>query len=108
MDDDRSNETEPVGVERWLLPFVQDSSLWPVTAVMVLCLSTVGAAVLLTAWIGGDLFAIAALAGLLGISGDIALRVRRGEQKPILGWVVGVLWLGSFAGAAIGVATGIA
>ncbi len=108
MDDDHLDEAEPAeGIERWILPFVQDSSLWPVSAVMVLCLSTVGAAVLLAAWIARDLFAIAALVGMLGISADIAFRVRRGEQKPILGWVVLVLWLGSSAGAAIGIASGI-
>ena len=108
MDDDPLDESEPAGgIEPWILPFVQDSSLWPVSAVMVLCLSTVGAAVLLAAWIARDLFAIAALVGMLGISGDIALRVRRGEQKPILGWVVLVLWLGSSAGAVIGIVSGI-
>ena len=107
MDDDHEKEAEPGGIDRWILPFVQDSSLWPVSTVMVLCLSTVGAAVLLAAWIARDLMAIAALVVMVGLSGDIALRARRGEQKPVLAWGVLVLWLGSFAGAAIGIATGI-
>ena len=107
MDNDHEKEAEPGGIDRWILPFVQDSSLWPVSAVMVLCLSTVGAAVLLAAWIGRDLFAIAALVVMIGISGDIALRARRGEQGSILAWGILVLWVGSFAGAAIGIAAGI-
>ena len=107
MDDDHEKETEPGGIDRWILPFVQDSSLWPVSTVMVLCLSTVGAAVLLAAWIGRDLFAIAALVVMIGLSGDIALRARRGEQNSILAWGVLVLWVGSFAGAVIGIAAGI-
>ena len=108
MDDDRSDENDNRdGAERWILPFVQDSSLWPVSAVLLLCLSTVGAAVVLAAWVARDVLAMAGLVVLLGISGDIAFRAWRGEQNPILAWCVLSLWVGSLAAAAIGIATGI-
>ena len=107
MDDNHENETEPGGIDQWILPFVQDSSLWPVSAVIVLCLSTLGAAVLLAAWIARNLFAIAALVVMIGISGDVAVRARRGEQNPILAWGLLVLWLGSAAAAVIGIVSGI-
>lgn len=107
MDDPTPKQTEPKGIDLWLMPFFRDSSLWPVLAVIVLCLTTVGAGVLLTAWLSRNPFALAALLLLALMSGDIAIRAHRRGKSRVLLWCVIGFWLGSVAMAVVGIAAGI-
>ncbi|MDP6244664.1 MAG: hypothetical protein QF462_15205, partial [Myxococcota bacterium] len=72
MDDgDSRDEPEPrpeSAVDSVLLEYVRDPALWPVLAVLVLVAATLGACVLLLAIVDRNLFAMAALALLVGMS----------------------------------------
>lgn len=108
MSDGREEDTEPHGIDLWIRPFFQDSTLWPVLAVLVICLSTIGGTVLLAALKSQNLFALAALVLLIWMSGDIVIRARRNHTNQLLAWCILALWLGSVAAAVIGISAGIA
>ena len=96
------------GVDTWLRPFFEDSSLWPVAIVVALCLFTMGAGVLLLVWMTANPFALLAIVLLAGMTVDIAVRALRRGTKKVLAWCAISLWLGSLAVAALGVALGVA
>lgn len=92
-----ANEINAAGgsarLDAWILPFFQDSALWPVLIVALLSLATFGAAILLVALDTRNQFAIAALALLAWMSGDVAWRdLRRRRLGPICALIL-ALWL---------------
>jgi len=92
MPDDREPEEE-AGIDDWLAPLFMDSSLWPVVIVVAGCLSTLGAAVGVTAFYSRNPMAAAALLLLGWISFDVCRRRRRdGGQLGLLGWIIVALW----------------
>lgn len=84
----------PGRLDVWILPFFQDSALWPVLIVALLSLATFGAAILLVALDTRNKFAIAALALLVWMSGDVAWRDLRRRRRlgPICALIL-ALWL---------------
>ncbi len=95
------------GVDTWLRPFFEDSSLWPVAIVVALSLFTMGAGLLLLVWLTANPFALLAIVLLAGMTVDIAVRaLRRGAAKA-LAWCAIGLWLGSLGVAALGIAFGL-
>ena len=93
--------------DRFIRPFFEDTGLWPILAVLVLSLCTLGAAAILAVVLSGNLFALAALALVALLSIDIVVRSwRRPSSRLFAGCAVG-FWLGSAALAALGLAVGI-
>lgn len=82
-------------VESWIRPFFEDTDLWPILAVLVLSLCTMGSAVIAMALVAWNPFALAALALALLVSADVAIRgFVKGKNRLIAGCVIG-FWLGS-------------
>ena len=89
--DDPERAAEPTGPERWIRPFFEDSTLWPVLIVAVGTAVTLGAAMVLMA-LRGNPFAVAALLALALMSADIVYRdVRAGVGLATRAVVI--LWL---------------
>jgi hypothetical protein len=78
-------DAEPRGVERFILPYFTDSSLWPVTIVLLAALSMFGATVLLLALGERNLFAVAAL--LILAVGSVESLVREVRRRRRIGAV---------------------
>ena len=87
-------EAEPRGVERWLLPYFTDSTLWPVTIVLLAALSMFGAVALLLALGDRNLFAMAALAILaVGSVEGLVRDVRRRRRLGAVSILILAVWL---------------
>ena len=110
MEERRPSESpaqETRNPDRFIRPFFEDAGLWPILAVLVLSLCTMGAAALLAAFLSRNLFAVAALALLALLSIDIVVRCwRRPSSRLFAGCIVG-FWVGSAALAIAGLAVGI-
>lgn len=99
---------EPPGsFDRWIRPFFDDSGLWPILSVLVLSFCTVGAAIITTALIVWNPFALAALALALLVSADVVVRAFLKRTNRLLAGCVAGFWLGSAAITAVGIAFGI-
>jgi hypothetical protein len=83
---------EGSGLERWLRPYLSDSTLWPVTFVAVVVLVLFGATLVLLAARERNLFAAAALLGLAWISADGVRASRRAGRVGTLGRAIVALW----------------
>jgi hypothetical protein len=85
-------EPEESSLDRFLEPFFTDSGLWPTVFVAAAIGAVFGAAIVLMALRARNLFALAALALLVVMSGDV---LQRDVQRRRLGRasrVVLVLW----------------
>ena len=110
MDDDVPDpapDKTPANVEGWIRPFFDDASLWPILAVLVLSLCTIGAAIIALALVAWNPFALAALALALLLSADVVVRAfAKGTNRLIAGCLIG-FWLGSAGITALGIGFGI-
>ncbi|MGH0030140.1 MAG: hypothetical protein ACQGVC_10145 [Myxococcota bacterium] len=98
---------EPQRLSDHLRVYVREPTLWPVLLVAIIIFVTIGAAVLLAAVVQRNAFAAAALALLLGLSVDQAVREWRSGG---VGWVTGTIaafWILSAAAALAAVASGL-
>ncbi len=95
------------GVERWIRPFFEDSTLWPVLIVAVLIFATCGAALLALAVRERSLPAFGALAILAWMSADALRLCRRSGRLGLAGWAIAGLWALSAGIAALAVTTGV-
>ncbi len=96
-----SREPTGTGPERWIEPFFAESTLWPVTLVLILSLVTFGAGLLLLALEGGNVFAIVGVLLLAGMSVESVVRdlrkgggARRVSQLVVTFWVLSGLLAG--------------
>lgn len=90
-DDDRP--PEELALEDHLRVFFTDSTLWPVLVAAIGAGTTLGAAMLLWSVRDRNLFALAAVAVLVVVSGDAVVReVRRRRIGPVGGTILG-LWV---------------
>jgi hypothetical protein len=98
----RPEEPEGEGLERWIAPYFQDSTLWPVLAVAAAIGVTGMASLLLLAAVDRNPYAAAALLALAWMSGDAALRERRARRRlGLAGRSILALWaLGAAAALA--------
>ena len=97
----------PGGFDHWIRPFFDDSGLWPILSVLVLSFCTLGAAIITTALIVWNPFALAALALALLVSADVVVRAFLKRTNRLLAGCVAGFWLGSAAITAVGIAFGI-
>ena len=97
----------PGGFDHWIRPFFDDSGLWPILSVLVLSFCTLGAAIITTALIAWNPFALAALALALLVSADVVVRAFLKRTNRLLAGCVAGFWLGSAAITAVGIAFGI-
>jgi hypothetical protein len=84
--------------DRWIRPYLEDSTLWPVLIVLVAVAVTLASAVLLLAIGDRNPFAMAALVGLAWMSGDAVwgdLRHRR--LGPTTGLILSIWVLAGVA-----------
>lgn len=90
------------GFDRVLLTFCEDSLLWPVLAVFVLTVATLGSAVLMAAVADRKVSAMGVTAALAGLSiyGVDSERRRKGRFGA-LALLIGVLWVLSLLGAVV-------
>jgi len=94
-------------VDRWVMPYVRDSTLWPVLLVVMAHVMAFVAPVLLYAIRDHHLAAFAALAGTLYLTfGVIRYDVRRSRRPAALSIIVLVIWAASIAAAYYGNRTG--
>lgn len=92
-------EREPAtAFERWVLPYLTDSSLWPVLAVAAAIAATIGAAVLLLA-LRRQPAALAALVLLAGVTAHALYEDVRAHRTPWAGGAALALWALSAAAA---------
>ena len=87
------DDSEPRGLDRWILPYLTDSALWPVTLVLLATLAMFGAAILLMALRGRNLFAVAALVILAVGSFETLFRSVRRRRLGAAGILIPSLWL---------------
>ena len=83
---------ERAGADRWLRPYFEDSTLWPILLVAVAIFVSFGAALLLLGVVERRLPALAALAVLLVLSGDLVQRELRARRFGLVSGSVLVLW----------------
>lgn len=96
------DENSRVGrFERFLSPFFEEPTLWPVTLVLGAHAFLGGAVLLAMAARARNVFAMAALALLLVMTGDVLFRCARARRMGRIGWGVVALWIGSALGAAL-------
>ena len=103
----RRDDAEAGGIDRWVAPFFRDSTLWPVAIAAVASLVTLGAALMLLAVQDRNLFAIGAVGVLALVSLEVLVRSARRrrlglEGRAVLGW-----WILSAAAAAAGIHGGL-
>jgi hypothetical protein len=97
----------PSWVDRWLLPFVREPTLWPVLLVVIGHAMAIIAPLLLLAVRDRSVPASVALLGLVAVSGvTVRFDLRRSGRPAALSWVVLVTWLGSGAVAWLAHRTG--
>lgn len=88
--------------------FMQETALWPVFIVAIGSGGTLGAAMLVLAWVDRNPFAAAALLLVLGMSVDVVIQARRKALYRNIAKLVALLWCSAIALAGVGVWTGIA
>lgn len=87
--------------ERFLSPFFEEPTLWPVTFVLAAHAVLGGSVLLAMALRTRSVFALAALALLLVMTADVGIRCARARRMGRVGWSVVALWIGSSLGAAL-------
>ena len=93
-------------LDSWIRPYIEDSTLWPVTLVFVVVVVVFVAAVALLAWRERNPLAAAALLGLVWMSVDaVSADVRRRRMGLAAGIVVG-LWVAVAVVSGVAVAVG--
>ena len=103
----RTDDEDPKGLTDWLRPIRHEPMLWPLVAVLALVAFTIGGGLLAFAVGLRSVPAMAALALLVVLSGDLVQREVRGSGAgPVTGAVAG-FWAGSGAAAAAGFALGL-
>ena len=111
MDD--SNEDEDRGPEDLPAPdeiigtLFQETSLWPLLIVVLGCLGSFGAAMIVLALIDRNLFAIAALVLIGGMTIDLGIRAWRGSTNRNIAKLLVLFWMTAAGLAGIAFATGI-
>lgn len=86
------DEPEAAGPDRWIAPFFEDSTLWPVLIVVAAVFVTLAATGLLLAFVERNPFAVAAMLLAFWVSVDIAIRERRGGRSARAGASLAGLW----------------
>lgn len=115
MDERPENEHEPEdrGPEDLPRPdeilgtLFEETSLWPLLTVVLGCLGSFGAAMIVLSIVDRSLFAIAALVLVAGMTIDLSVRARRGGVNRNIAKLLGLFWLASAILAGIAFATGI-
>ena len=92
---EREESAEASGIDRWLRPYIADSTLWPVLFVAVATVVTFLGAAMALAAAGRNLFAAAALAILFWMSLDGFRVARRRGAARLVGGLLLAVWLGS-------------
>jgi hypothetical protein len=87
---DGGDEQGPL--DRWILPFFTDPSLWPVTVVAGAIFMTLGTTAVLFAVVERNRFALGALAILLLMSVDAVVRDARRGRFGVVSRCVAGLW----------------
>lgn len=87
--------------ERFLSPFFEEPTLWPVTFVLGAHAVLGGAVLLAMALRARNVFALAALALLVVMSADVGIRCARARRMGRIGWGLVALWIGSAIGAVL-------
>jgi predicted esterase len=87
--------------ERFLSPFFEEPTLWPVTLVLGAHALLGGAVVLAMALRARNAFALAALALLVVMTADVLFRCARARRMGRIGWGLVALWIGSALGAVL-------
>jgi len=83
----------PGRIERFLAPFFEESTLWPVLFVLAAHAVLIGAVVLALGLRAHNLFALGALAIALTMTGDLLFRRWRAGVFGRIGWSVICLWV---------------
>lgn len=91
--DARPGEGHESRMDGLIEPFFSESTLWPVLAVLVLSLVTMGAAILVNALRRRNLFAVAALAVLAAMSADIVWSDVKRRRLGRASALIVALWL---------------
>jgi hypothetical protein len=89
----------PSRLERFVAPFFEEPTLWPVLIVLAAHAVLLGAVLLAFALRERNLFALGALALVAVASADVAIRLARARRFGRLGWSVVGLWIASAIGA---------
>jgi hypothetical protein len=95
-----AKQTEPAAHDRWIAPFFEESGLWPVLIAAVGSAAAFGAALIVMALHDRNLFAMAGVALLAGLT-IFAIDERRRRGAPLLDRVAQLLaaiWLFSLLG----------
>ena len=90
---------EPTGPDRWIRPFFEDSTLWPVLLVALGILVTFFTGVLLLAVRDRNYFTIAALVVVAWASADVARHDVTARRLGLASGSLLVLWVLSLAAA---------
>jgi hypothetical protein len=104
---DESELDEKSWDEQWLLPYVEDSTLWPVLVVVIAHAVAFVAPILLFAVRDGRATAMVATLGLGFLSVQtIRYELRRRQKVGALTWVLVITWVSSVAVAVAADRTG--
>jgi uncharacterized membrane protein YhaH (DUF805 family) len=87
--DDRAKPPEATGLGRHLAVFVEDRTLWPILIILVVHVALGGALLLLAAFRGRSLLALAVLAILVTLCADAIRRTQ--QRRRVAGWI-SLLW----------------
>ena len=100
-------EIEGDAVDRWVMPYVRDSTLWPVLIVVMAHAAAFVAPVLLYSIRDRHLAAIAGLLGAVYLTiGVIRYDLRRSRRPAALSVIVALVWAASIVAAYYGDRTG--
>jgi len=93
--------------ERWLLPYVEDSTLWPVLVVVIVHVVAFVAPILLFAVRDGRAIGMVGTLGLAFLSVQtVRYELRRRHKAGALTWVLVVTWILSIVAAVAAERTG--
>jgi hypothetical protein len=96
---DAAPETPGRRFERWLAPFYEEPTLWPVLIVLTAHAVLIGSLVMALALRDRNVFAMGALALLALATADVGIRLARARRLGRLGWSLVTLWVTSALGA---------
>jgi hypothetical protein len=108
--EDAENDAPPSGdaIDRWVLPYLHDSSLWPVLLVVMAHVVAFVAPVLLFAVRDRHYAAIAATIGLVYLTtGVVRYDLKKSSRPAALTAVALIIWVASVTAAYYGGALGL-
>jgi hypothetical protein len=108
MPEGEGKPTWPLWVEEWVLPYLDDTILWPVLFSLLGHVVVVIVPLMLNVWRTGSVYAALLLAMLLGGTGYLMRMELHAVGRPgALSAVLLVMWLSSFPFVWFSLATGV-